>query len=347
MTSDPLLRFLAQRSARVQRRARLRLLGSGELSDAAVSIYQELGGPILKNTAISTLLSLASIIFVFAYVLPSLGITTHPGSVKAQVSEAAFAVGLALIVGGPLLAIGLGFTSAFVTGLASDYMNGQFPNPKAHLASARKLLPKIVGLGLFQTFCAAGAPIFALIMIMISALVGGPDNNADALATITAAVAMFACFFGVFAFPIVLARQILILPIMVIEGLGLNAARKRNRELMKAQLFHPSGYGHATTISFLTYFLVVVIWGGVGTVIGLAEPGTVLNEWLRGNAAHDLALAVVQYLPLYVTLWTVIPVWCAGATLLYFERRTRIEGDDVEALARDLGKHVKKNRFEL
>jgi len=347
VTYDPLVRFLSQRSARYQRRARLRILGSGELTDAAVSIYQELGGQILRYTATPTLFSLASLVFVFAYVLPTFLVTNHPESIGAQIGESAFTIGVALAVCAPLLAIGIGFSSAFVVGLVSDYMNGQIARPLDHLAKARKLLPRIVGLGIWQTLCASVGVLLGLGLLMASAVIGSSSTDDSVIATLVAALATIGVIFGSLAFPIVLARQILILPIVVIEGLGIRAAARRNRELMRANAIHPSGYSHATTIVFLVVFLVLFIWLGVASVFAIVDPEQILGAWLKGNVAHDLVIAAVRYVPLYVTLWTVIPVWCAAAALLYYERRTRLEGYDIEALAEDLGKHVKKNRFEL
>ncbi len=344
---DPLVRFLSQRSAQYQRRARLRILGSGELTDAAVSIYQELGGPILRYTATSTLLSLASIVFVFDYVLPSLGVTNNPNSIAVQLGEAAFSIGMALAVGAPLLGIGVGFSSAFVTGLASDYMNGQMAKPLEHVKEARKLLPKIILLGIWQTLYASIWLILGLGCLAISAYFFGSSTDSSFLAGLVAFLAGLGLFLGSIAFPIVLARQILILPIVVIEKLGIRAAARRNRELMRQSKIHSSGYSHAGTISILTYLLVLFIWGGSYSVTGMINVQARIDEWLRGSAWHELASSTVKFLPLFVTLWTVIPVWCAAATLLYYERRTRVEGYDIEALAQDLSKHVKKNRFEL
>jgi hypothetical protein len=254
---------------------------------------------------------------------------------------------MALAVGAPLLGIGVGFSSAFVTGLASDYMNGQVAKPLDHVKTARKLLPKIIGLGIWQTIFASIYMLGGFGLLMLSAIIGGSTNDTSTGAGLVALLAGFGVALGAIAFPIVLARQILMLPIVVIERVGILKAYRRNKELMKGTKIHPSGYGHSGTISFLTYFLVLFIWGGSYSVAGIINIQERIDQWLRGSAWHELASAAVKFLPLFVTLWTVIPVWCAGATLLYYERRTRVEGYDIEALSQDLSKHVKKNRFEL
>jgi hypothetical protein len=46
-------------------------------------------------------------------------------------------------------------------------------------------------------------------------------------------------------------------------------------------------------------------------------------------------------------LWVLIPVWCTTTTILYFERRIRLEGYDIELLARDMVRSRKESRFEL
>lgn len=347
MTQDPLVRFLDQRSARYQRRARLRIFGSGELTDAAVSVYQELGGTILRYTATSSLFALAALIFVTEYVLPSLTLTNHPGDVRAQVGEVALTLVIALAVAAPLLTIGVGFSSAFVIGLVADYMNGLIANPFERLKNARKLLPKVALLGVGQTVYAFSGVLLGLGCLMASALVGNASSDDSGVATLVSALAVLGIVCGGIALPIILCRQILILPVTVIEGVGYRAAVRRNRELMKGGKIHVSGYSHSATIFFFCFLLILFIWGGAAAAWSIIGPEQYINDWLKNSVMHDVVLAAVQYLPLFVTVWTVIPVWCVGGTLLYFERRTRLEGYDIEALAQDLGRNAKKNRFDL
>ena len=137
MTSDPLTRFLNQRSARFDRRARLRPMTGMEVVDVAVRAYQLLGSTILRLTAVPTLLCVSALAFVTGYVLPKLLVTESAGSVTGQVQEVVFALVLIIAIGGPLFLIGSSYSSAIITSLVSDFMVGNVPNAQVALRTAR------------------------------------------------------------------------------------------------------------------------------------------------------------------------------------------------------------------
>ena len=116
---------------------------------------------------------------------------------------------------------------------------------------------------------------------------------------------------------------------------------------MKPTGLYVSGYGNAWAILFLFGFLILFVYGGIYiTLDTLGIPGH-LSSWLSNSPFHDLGVQTLNSLPWFLTLWTLVPVWCTSATLLYYDRRTRAEGYDIEMLAKDMTPNVKQNRFEL
>jgi hypothetical protein len=319
---------------------------SGELTDTAVAVYQELGGIILRNTAVPTLVSLSAIVFILAYVFPTLGVTAHPQDIHAQLGEALFTILIGFGVGAPLFALGLSYSGAFVTGLVSDYMNGELPRPEYHAKEARKLLPKVLGLVVLQVLTAMLGLVIAVLLVMLSALLSEKPSS-DTIDSTIAACAIFAGVIGFIAMPIVLARQILALPSIVIERLSPWKGLKRSKGLMKATKLYVSGYGNAWAILFLIGFLILFVYGGIRLTLDTLSVSDHVSSFLSNSSFHDLGVQALNSVPWFLTLWTLVPVWCTSATLLYYDRRTRAEGYDIEMLAKDMTPNVKQNRFEL
>ena len=54
---------------------------------------------------------------------------------------------------------------------------------------------------------------------------------------------------------------------------------------------------------------------------------------------------VVGLLPYFLSLWVTIPVWAVTVTIIYYERRVRLEGYDIEALAQDVWHPNREDRL--
>jgi hypothetical protein len=321
-------------------------MSSNELADVAVGTYQELGGPILRHTAVPTLLCLASIVFITSYVLPAFGVTSHPHDLTAQVGEAVVTMLIALFVAAPLFIIGISYSSAFITGLVSDHMIGAEPNAAESAQRALKLLPKLFVLALWETFTCLSGLLVATGLLMASALTGqnNPDTTGPAVAS---GLGILAMIVGFITLPVVASRHALAVPLAVVEGLSPRAAAKRSAYLLKGYLFQPSGYNSVTSIMALIFVLSLFLFGGIYLTLDTFGISGLLEGALAGSVFRDIVMQVLHYLPWFLTLWTVVPVWCTTSTILYYERRTRLEGFDIETLARDLSQHAKQNRFEL
>lgn len=346
MTSDPLARFLNQRSARFQRRGRLRPMESNEILDAAVGAYQNLGGIILRYTAIPTLFCLASVIFVIAYLLPELGVTSDAANVTVQVGEAVGVMAIGLFVAAPLFMLGVSYSSAFICGLVSDFMVGNPADPAYHAKRARELMPRLFGLTVWEVLTALSGLVASALLFMASALLDKQDPTSGS-APLVSLLAILAVIFGGIAFPFVLLRQALAIPAVVIENLRARAAARRSVELMNSRLYHPSGYNAALGMFALISVVGLFVFSGIWGCLQVVDLPGMLRQIFSGAAAHDFVLQALNSLPWFLTIWILVPIWCTNATILYYERRTRLEGFDIEALAEDLKAHAKQNRFDL
>lgn len=324
----------------------MRPMESNEILDAAVGAYQNLGGTILRYTAAPTVFCLAAVVFVFEYMLTEFGVTSNIHSVSVQVGEAVGVLAVALLVAAPLFVLGISYSSAFTCGVVSDFMVGNAADPDYRAKRALELMPRLVKLTLWTVFTALSGVVAATGLFMVSALIdaGNPSGDAAPWVSLFGVLAIIA---AVVTLPIVLIRQALAVPLVVIENLKPREASKRSAQLLKSFLYHPSGYNTAFGMVVLVVLLTAFIYGGIEATLGIFNVDVMLRTALSGSALHDIVIQAVHTLPWFLTLWTVVPVWCTNATILYYERRTRIEGYDIEALAQDLKSHAKQNRFDL
>ena len=63
------------------------------------------------------------------------------------------------------------------------------------------------------------------------------------------------------------------------------------------------------------------------------------------SALRPIVEGVLALVPYFLSLWVVIPVWAVTVTIIYFERRVRLEGYDIEALAADVWHPEREDRL--
>ncbi len=336
MTSDPIARYLSQRGAKFNRKNRLRIMSSSEVLDTALRVYQRLGLSFLRMTVAPALLCLASVGFVQNYVLPGLFLTKSNGSPLELVGDVSGALGMAVFVGGPLFLLGISYSSTLVVHLVSAYMTGRTPDPEQAAISARGLLPRMFVVSL-KELCMATAGIVASTAIMG---LGGymssvtPDSNAGA--GIVAAVGVFGMLVGILWFLYVLACDALVAPIAVIEGLGARQAGKRSRELLKRAGYHPAGTGTIWSLYFLLAFISAVLSAGIysfSEILNLPQRLAGLLSFIPGEQLFQRAFDLI---PSFIVIWTLAPVWATVITIVYYERKIRLEGFDIDVLAAEI-----------
>jgi hypothetical protein len=145
----------------------------------------------------------------------------------------------------------------------------------------------------------------------------------------------------------VLANDALVAPVAVLEDLGPRMAGKRARALMKKAPIHGSGTQAIWTLYPLILFIVCVLYFGILACLAIAGSEGFLTNITSGLPFQPLLLGAFDLLPAFLTIWTVIPVWATTVTMLYFDRRIRLEGFDIEILGRDLARTSHTSRFEL
>lgn len=345
MTSDPLSRYLTQHGARLERQSRLRVMTTAEVNDLALQVYQTLGRPILRLTALPTVFCLAAFAFILQVVFPALTQTSQPGNINVMLGEAAIALGLGIFVGVPLFLLGVAYITGAVTSLVSDFMIGNVPDPEASRREAAKFLPKLLKLKFRELLVSMWAFLASFLLLMLSAYLdrSNPYGWEAGLVSMVGVVGILA---GFIVLAVVHSSHALAPIIVQIEGLKAGEAAKRSRYLLKSV----RGDSSSTALTN-AYALIILIWlilaASIGTLLGFIEAEGMMKFLGGGSWFSTLFSAVLEMLPWYLMLWVTIPIWSATATIVYFERRVRKEGYDIEALAKDVISAGRQGRFQL
>ncbi len=323
------------------------MMSSGEVIDAAIRVYQQLGWTFLRLTLVPSLFCLASIVFFFDYVLPSYFVTSNASSQSVQMGEMAFTTALALFIAAPLFVIGLAFASAIVTRLVSDFMLGNPPNVDEALAGARRITWRMVWLLLRVILLSSVGTLVALGLLMISGALGSSTSESDATAGIVLVLAILGFVVGGVTFLWVWQRSALAPAAMVLEDRGVKEASQRSTSLLKSHPYHGTGAGTVWLVYLLLFVLYLLMVNGVGG--SLAELGFPDNVrgWMAGIPFAGLFTEALRLVPLLIAVWTLVPIWAATMTIIYYDRRIRLEGYDIEALAQDVWRADRARRFDV
>jgi hypothetical protein len=346
LAKDPLARYLLHRSSRLERSARLRPMQPGEIMDLAMRVYQNFGWVMLRATAAPALFCFAAVVFVTQYVLPSLFQTEHANSLQGQVGEAVGGIVLGFAVGGPLFLIGLSYATGVTVHLVSDFIAGRPANESGAHVSARRSLAKLFLLNIRELFQAWAGILFAFAMLVVSALISQvfPNSDLPGFATFFAVLGFVG---GAIAMPLILARHAIAPSVICLEEKKVGEAVKRSVELMKGTPWTPSGFSTITLLFFIELLLLFLIWFGAQISLGMFqafEHAQELADWPWVGAILEKGLGLF---PFFLAVWTIIPVWTTTVTLLYYERRIRLEGYDIIALAQEVWRTDRQSRFEL
>ncbi len=336
VTSDPVARFLAERGAKVDRKNRMRLMKSSEILDTALRIYQRMGLTFLRFTAVPALLCLASLGFVDNFVLPNLFTTSGNGSAGQVMGEFAFSVGLAVFVGGPLFLLGVSYTSALVVQLVSEYMLGHAPAPEEAASVASRLLPKLFVLNLRELVLSISGILASTAIIGLSGYIAKTSPDSDSTAGIVAVVGGLGVFAGAIIFLFIIASDALAVPVAVLERISAKDAAKRSRNLLKRVGYHPSGTGNIWSLYFLLLFLALILAAGLYAFIGIFDLRDHFSNLVSSVPGHPLLVQAFDLFPPFVIIWTLLPVWASVITIVYYERKIRLEGFDIDVLASEI-----------
>lgn len=314
----------------------MRIMGSSEVLDTALRIYQRVGLTFLRLTVVPALLCLAAAGFVQNYVLPDLFLTKTTGGPSQVIADVGLALATAIFVGGPLFLLGLSYSSSIVVSLVSDYMTGKTPDPEAAVEKARLVLPRLFLVNLKELCLSLSGIVTATGVMSLGGYLTSITASDDASAGAVAGMGVLLFLVGGLIFLYVIACDALATPIAVLEGAGAKLASKRSRYLLRKSGYHQPGTATIWALYILLAFLSLLLGGGLYLFIdglGLAE---LLKSYLTYVPAAEIFLRAFELIPAFFVIATLTPVWATVTTIVYYERRIRLEGYDIDVLASEI-----------
>lgn len=346
MTNNPLDRYSNRRSRFSAIGSLMRPMTSGQIIDAGLQLYRAAGGIMLKHTALPAFFSFAGLVFLFEYVFPMFWQTNTPDSIEGQVGEAVVVILIGLFVAGPVILLGISSASGVIVKLVADMMQGAIPDPAGAVQSGRKTLKALLGLHMIELLASCWMLLLSLGLLMFSALLG-PGDSVSMMSGVSAFMGTIGIMIGLLVFLWVLGRHALTAPATVLEGLRPIAAAKRSLALLKAPPNQSSGLSTLTLLFLLIPLIALLLLPGYYLSLGMAGLNVWLDDTVKIPYFGTVVSKVVQLIPLYLGVWVIVPVWCTTITILYFERRVRHEGFDIQVLARQVWRSDRTTRFEL
>lgn len=326
------------------RRTMLRPLSPGERLDFAMRVYRAVGIPILRQTAVPMVMVYLVVAFYLSFVFPRFFLTKAPESVATQVGEVAITLGAGLFIALPLLLQGVAYTQAVVTRLTADCMLGNVPDETAAASAARRCFGRLFMLNMRTTLTGCFVLVGSLGLLLLSALLEQYDAW---IMVLSATLGLFGIVFSALAMLIVVQRHALAPAVITLEETDPAKSIRRSLDLLRAQFPHGSGYDALWGPTLLTLAIGVATGLGFGIALSLMDLQGVLQDALGHSLPARALQDVAARLPWFLALWLAAPAWAVATTILYFDRRIRVEGFDIDVLQQDVRRSYRESRFQL
>jgi hypothetical protein len=338
--------FLQRRMRSVDRRRLLQPRTPNQILDLSTRLYHRLAWPILRLTLPSMVLLYAGLVFFQGFVLPGLLTTSDPDSISVQFGEVMTVYAVALFVALPVVVIALGHTVGLTTRLIADYMLEQRSDLDAAVRSARAGAMTMVGL-LTHIFLRSGVVLMVSGGFMMGSAYADHAGYNTAVADLATFFAVVGLVVGFIMVPIVMSRLCLAPAVASVEGVRPQMALKRSRTLMAKSRHISSGYDTLLNLWVVSIFVALVLWLGFYGAFGMSG----LSDLIQGLSGRSILWSVfaetLMTLPTFLAVWLLVPFMTCCVTVLYFDRRVKLEALDIEVMAHDVLKGTQEADLRL
>jgi uncharacterized protein YjeT (DUF2065 family) len=347
MTPDPVERFLRRRGLLSSPLLLGPRSGLSDLLDASITVTQALAKKIYPNCLAPTALIVLVAVFLMQVVWPQFFYTSAPDEIWVQVVEASAVLLILVVVGLPILAAGLALVSGFCSLLVAQYIQGVDADSDQCLITARTALPKLVLCFVFMMVRASLLLLLAFGLLVLSALFDAYYGLGEVTQAIAGVLVLGAVFLSIFSIPYVISYYSLAPVVLVLEGVSPSVALRRSKELLRGTRYTSGATLRPLGLLLAITFVALIGFGGLWSLESwLGIQSFIDGLFLNQNVASILS-AMISTLLFYLAILVFLPFYCVGCALLYFDRRVRHDGFDVEMLARGAWKQGKESRFEI
>jgi hypothetical protein len=311
-------------------------MSGGEIIDLAIQVYRSIAKQVLQSSVVGVVLIASALLFLQIFFLPSIFNAGADGSSGEQFGEVIINLIIALIISAPLLLIGGAQVLSQTIELVSSHVHDKTDQPPlTHKAKSDRLGAMLqlmfggllVGLGpLFFGFLALGAT-----MIVSERSVLG-----DGFATFLSIAVVLAFLISLLSVPAAVNYLTLAMPALVVERLDKKSIWKRVKALQRSSRHAPHPLGFSIILTFMMLFIGSSVFFGSMIAVEALSLTTVLGNLVGVGWKRELVEGIVSFIPLFLTVWLLTPLWATASTLHYFDRLVRVEAYDIHLLANEI-----------
>lgn len=325
--------------------AGLRTMTAAQIYDAAFGIYRKGGTSLLRLTLIPSAVVFALAMLAYELVGKDLLTTGNPENALAAAGELGLTVLIGVVLAAPPVLAAYSLMLALVAGWTAERTLGREPDGRALFRQAVARLPALMGVVGLVTVRICLVLIVSFALIVISALMEGRFG---------AQFVVIVGIVGLVSAPVLMlftfGRLCLAPVIVLLEGLSPSQAIARSRRLLGDLALPTRHLGRGDMIAvglfLLTFVVQLVFWAS------FMIPTNLLQEYLAsaGIAENSLLWMAlyrgISILAPFAAFVLLHPVLIAGVVLLYYDRRIRMEGLDIQLLAQSVWRRAEAD-FEI
>jgi|GEM_PF-3409026 len=324
-----------RRGLRRWEHAGLRTMTASQIYDAAFGIYRRGGGGLIRLTLIPSAVVYALAMLAYELVGKDLLTTGSTENALAAAGELGLTVLIGVVLAAPPVLAAYSLMLALVAGWTAERTLGREPDPRALFRRAVSRLPSLMGVVALVAIRVCLALVVSFALIVLSALMS--ERLGAQFVVIVGIV-------GLVSAPVIMLYvfgRLCLAPVIVfLEGLPPRQAVERSRRLQDELSLPTRQLGRGDLIAvglfLLTLVLQFVFWWS------FLIPTDMLQEYLASaGVAENSLLWMALYrsiaiLAPFAAFLLLHPVLIAGVVLLYYDRRIRLEGLDIQLLAQSV-----------
>jgi hypothetical protein len=241
---------------------------------------------------------------------------------------------ITLFVAIPLFMFGLGQAFEIAIRHVQDYVTGdQLPGESKPAKKPPTPPWRMTGL-LTVIGIEAFAPVILASALFVAGALASASNNVATSGFLAFSGVMIALL-SLIVCPFLIMRNCLGPVAMAVEGGPILQARRRGITLTHSN--RVGGIADSVIVALLVLVVIVIgISFAVTVPLNLLTESGPFQHWVGTSVYGSIVRSTLAALPYYIVLWLMTPFWATFCTVLYFDRRVRIEGFDIRMLAKDV-----------
>ncbi len=297
----------------------LRPLSAGEVLDQAFHLYR---------AHFRRLVLVSVSCYAPAMIVSSLLLRGAPQPTSGQ----DLALGIWYLFGSLVALVFVGVCWSALAKVCDGVVQGSEVTVGGAVRTGARLVPRLILLGILSFILMIAAMIPAMLVMIVFDVIGtlvglgrGPETAVLGILSIIGFIAG-----GIVGLAWWLPMQLMSVPAIVGEGVGAARALIRANGLAKGARVRTTGIG------LLAWFIMLLPILGMGFILGVSSPfafGSV-------TSGASVAQIYVRQILIWVANILTVPFIMSVMVILYYERRVRVEGYDVEMASAALGVEV-------